>query len=331
MGFRLCLLMLSGTLVTACALGPTAPGFPVVLPDEIEADAKALAIVGDLQMTPLAVRKLMGRENNELQQKRLLEDITAHVGDLGALVVLGDLVFTSSSRSDWKHFDALVGPLSERVPVLPAIGNHDYRCVLVRFCVQGHVPRSFLSRFEWFAPGRPYWLGFGSAALLFLDTETRIYEQSQWLRSWLDRHEDEFAAVVVFTHRPPYTDSKMRDSRPSPEIQSSFVEPLRQASPIAVFFSGHAHGYEHLVVDGMHFIVSAGGGGPRGRLKPVRPLDTYVGRDCALEDDGSVLRPYNYQLLRVTEDALEIDVRGFCRHDDGVGRIERFRVPFSSE
>ena len=117
-----------------------------------------IAIVGDLQMTPLPVRKIMRRENNAAQQRILVDDLEGHVEELAALVVVGDLVFTPTSRSDWKHFDTVVEPIAAKVPVLPAIGNHDYRCYLVRWCTHKSVPKNFLNRFGWFAPGEPYFV-----------------------------------------------------------------------------------------------------------------------------------------------------------------------------
>jgi hypothetical protein len=318
--------MLLVCLSAACAVGPTVPGLPVELPSTLASSAGSLAIVGDLQMSPLIIRKLMRRENNREQQAMLMADIASRRQDIAALVVLGDLVFRGGSPWDWKHFDQLVAPIAERVPVLPAIGNHDYYCALARTCTQRFVPARFKSRFRWFAPGRPYWVPYGSLALLFFDSETDVVAQGRWLAQWIDEFAREFRGAVVFTHRPPFTDALMRDTFPDLALQREIVAPLRAATIVPIFFSGHAHGYEHQIVDGIHFIVSAGGGGPRGWLAADRPFDAYRGRNCMRDDTGRVLRPYNFVLLEEGARAMNVQVLGFCRGDTSLAEIERFEI-----
>jgi len=316
-------------LAAGCVVGPEVSGLPVKRPEELSPSMGFIAIVGDLQMTPLPVRKIMRRENNAAQQRILVDDLVSRVEDLAALVVVGDLVFTPTSRSDWRHFDNIVGPIAAQVPVLPAIGNHDYRCYLVRWCTHKSVPKNFLSRFDWFAPGKPYFVAYGNLVLVFLDSEIGISEQGDWLRARLPEFERKFLAIAVFTHRPPYTDADVADVEPNEALQENIVAALDQSQLPSVFFSGHAHGYEHLFVDGRHYIVSAGGGGPRGKLAADRPFDVYAGTDCPDDADDVVLRPYNYQLLSFDGRDLKVETYGFCRSDTSVARLESFSVRVS--
>lgn len=322
-----------GSLITLAAVAagcatvesPT-PGFQVSRPIALT-EQKSIAIIGDLQMTPWFVRATMRRESNGGSQQRLLEDLRAHVDELAALVILGDLVFTAKSARDWRHFDTLVTPIARRVPVLPAIGNHDYYCMLVRNCRQNEIPQHFLDRFPWFAPGQPYVVPYGEVALVFIDSETAIEAQGAWLREWARAHAHEHTWVLVLMHRPPHTDSLLPGVAPDVELQRHIVGALDGSPLVPVFIAGHAHGYEHLVVDGVRFIISAGGGGPRGELRPDRPTDVYAGPDCARDRRGRVLRPFNYLLLRPRADALEVTVRGFCRRDAAIDVIESFEIP----
>lgn len=324
---RVTSLLLATILAASCALEPTEPGLPVQLPVSLDPGGRAVAVVGDLQVTPAAIRWILHRENNAAPQAKLLADMQGRLAGIGALVIVGDLVFSGGSGSDWEHFDAAIAPFAARVPLLPAIGNHDYRCVLVKICSQRVVPKNFRNRFPWFRPGQAYYVQYGDLGLVFVDSETGLEAQGQWLRALLPELVSNVRAIAVFTHRPPYTDADRADVEPDVEVQENIVAALSQSSLTWVFFSGHAHGYEHLVVDGRHFVVSAGGGGPRGKLFPRRPNDVYAGRDCTMDSKGEVLRPYNYALMRLTERALEITVYGFCRSDTEVGELERILIP----
>jgi hypothetical protein len=213
------------------------------------------------------------------------------------------------------------------MPVLPAIGNHDYHCALVRSCRQDEIPRLFLERFPWFAPGKPYVVAYGDIALVFLDSETAIAAQGDWLRAWLRASEQEFEWALVLLHRPPYTDSLLPGVAPDPVLQEQIVAALAGTSLVPVVISGHAHGYEHLVVDGIHFVVTAGGGGPRGPLAADRPNDVYGGRDCERDARARVLRPFNYLMVRPAADRLTVSVRGFCKADATVDVLESFEIP----
>jgi Calcineurin-like phosphoesterase len=313
-----------------CAARPPVQGFPVQLPSAIDGRGRAIAVVGDLQMTPWLPRTVMRREFNGPEQRRLIDDLDGQLNGIGTLVIAGDLVFTGGSNSDWRHFDTLIGPIAERVPVLPAIGNHDYHCILVRKCFHAAVPKEFVARFPWFEPGRPYFVTYDNLGLAFIDSEIEIESQASWLEQTLDRLPPAIDALIVFTHRPPYTDSVMRGVEPNEDLQR-YVVPVLADSPVTpVVISGHAHGYEHMLIGGIHYIVSAGGGGPRGALRDERPDDVYSGADCTAEPDAkTTLRPLNYVLIETAPGRLRFTVRGFCKQNPDVTVIESFDVPLS--
>jgi hypothetical protein len=269
----------------------------------------------------------MGRESNETEQAFLLADLQQHTASIGGLVITGDLVFTARSASDWRRFDRLIGPIARHVPVLPAIGNHDYHCFLVRKCTQKVVPRNFLSRFPWFSPGQPYTVAYGETVLAFLDSETNLEGQGLWLEGRLRDWETQYRAVLIIMHRPPFTSSAVRGAMPDAAVQAEIVPRLAGARLVPIVVAGHVHGYEHLLIDGVHYVTSAGGGGPRGLLHAGRPNDVYAGRDCLRDEAGRVLRPFNYLLIEAAEAEIQVTVRGFCRGDAAVEVLESFRVP----
>jgi hypothetical protein len=167
---------------------------------------------------------------------------------------------------------------------------------------------------------------YGELQLLFIDSETEIEAQGAWLKETLAASAQTFDAALIFFHRPPFSNSIDLGAKGDANIQRHIV-PVLTASPLpVVVFNGHIHGYEHLVIDGVNYLTTAGGGGPRGLLGPERPGDRYRGRDCRGQADGAVLRPFNYLLVEKTGRLLDIRVRGSCRGDLAVAELDRFQI-----
>lgn len=323
MRFHLAAGALVAFVLAACA---HEPAFRAELPTEFDSEGKAIAIIGDLQQTNALVRVVRRRENNRVEQRQLIDDLAARVDELGALVIVGDLVYTARSGRHWRNFDALVRPFTGSMPILPAIGNHDYPCFLVQFCRKSRISNGMLERFPWFEPGQPYAVESGGLLLLFLDSESQLEGQGDWLADRLEDAAEKYRAALVFFHRPAFTNSTDYGADPNLEIQRHIVPRLERASLPVVAFSGHVHGFEYLVRDGVHYVTTAGGGGPRGPMADERPFDRYRGPDCPQPDSDAVFRPFNYVLLREDDAQLTIDVRGFCRGDD-VGDLNTIAVP----
>lgn len=315
--------LLAALLLAACA---HEPAFRAALPERLDLDGRSIAVIGDLQLTSGVARFVRGREDNEAAQRILMDDLLYRIDDIGALVIVGDLVFSGRSPRDWEHLDSLVADVAARVPVLVAVGNHDYPCWLVVLCRDSAISKGMLARFPWLEPGQPYAIGSDSLELLFLDTESRFEAQAEWLRAELDRVAGQGATALVFFHRPAYTNSIDRGAIASPEVQDYFVPVLRAAANPPIVVSGHLHGLEYLVRDGIHYLTTAGGGGPRGPLAEQKPDDRYRGPDCAREKQGDFVRPLNYLLLKESPAGLDIEIRGFCGNGDSVREIDRIEL-----
>lgn len=313
----------AAALVAGCA---HEPAFRAELPASIETGGRPIAIIGDLQQTPGFVRLIRRRENTSAEQRRLMDDLEARVDELGALIIVGDLVYSARSRRDWDHFDALVAPFVDVMPILPAIGNHDYPCILIQFCKVSKTSKGMLERFPWFSPGVPYAVDNGDLLLLFLDSETGLESQGRWLEDRLAEARGRYAAALVLFHRPAYTNSIDWGSKPNPDILDNIVPKLVEAPLPVVVFNGHMHGFEYIVRDGVYYVTTAGGGGPRGAMAEERPFDFYRGPDCP-QDKDKTFRPFNYVLLRRETDRLSMQVYGFCRNDPGISLLDTIDVP----
>jgi len=303
------------------------PAFRADLPASLGATPTTIAVIGDLQQTSLAARVVRHRENNADAQQRLIADLGQHADGLGALVIVGDLVFSARSARDWSHFDSLIAPFASRMPVLPAIGNHDYPCHFVELCSTKAIAPKMLARFPWFAPGRAYAVANGDLLMLFLDSETGIEAQSDWLAEQLDDAVGNYRVALVFFHRPPYTNSIDRGAEGNAEVEAHIVPRLRAAGLPVVVLNGHVHGLETLVRDGITYVTTAGGGGPRGPMPSGGPFDSYTGPVCMRSRDDATLRPFNYVLLRPGGAMLSIEIRGFCRGDAAVRTLQTLTIP----
>jgi Icc-related predicted phosphoesterase len=318
------LLLASAALAAGCA---HEPAFRMQEPTSVDLGDRALAVVGDLQQTSWLPRLFRHRENNAAAQERLIADLAGHMDDIGALVIVGDLVFSARSDRQWDHFDDLIAPIAEQVPVLPAIGNHDYPCFFIELCRTSVIARGMHDRFPWFAPGVPYAVESGDLLLVFLDSESHYAEQGEWLGDRLQAAAGQYAAVFVFFHRPPYTYSIDRGAEGNPEVQQYIVPRLEAATVPVVVFNGHVHGLEYIVRDGVPYVTTAGGGGPRGPMGERGAFDHYSGPECS-QPNGEIFRPFNYLLVREDEDGLRISIRGFCKGDAAIRELETIDIPF---
>jgi len=302
------------------------PAFRQQQPDVVDLEGRTIAVIGDLQQTSGVARFVRRRENNAEAQRRIVADLEGRIDDIGALVIVGDLVFSARSARDWSHLDSLVAPFAARVPVLPAIGNHDYPCYLVQFCRTSVIARGMRERFPWFVPGQPYAVESGDLLMLFLDSETALAEQGDWLGSRLEDARGRYAAALVFFHRPAFSHSVDRGAVGDPDVQRYVVPQLEAARLPVVVMSGHIHGFEHIVRNGVHYVTTAGGGGPRGPMGERGDDDRYAGPECLRARDGETLRPFNYVLVAEAADRIRISVRGFCKGDPEVRELDSFDV-----
>jgi len=86
--------------------------------------------------------------------------------------------------------------------------------------------------------------------------------------------------VIVGTHHSPYTNSTRVS--PSDEAQQYFVPGYMKSKKGKLFLSGHAHAFEHFIMEGKDFLVIGGGGGPQQPLligKDVRWKDNFNSED----------------------------------------------------
>lgn len=122
----------------------------------------------------------------------------------------------------------------------PSWGNHDIRGPGTRVALG--EPRRFYK-----------WSG-GSADFFMLNSNKIDEEQTRWLDKELGRSTAP-VKIVVF-HHPAFTDGP---HSPDGLVRSKWV-PIFVRHHVTLVLNGHNHDYEHAVVDGVHYVVSGGGG-----------------------------------------------------------------------
>src|SRR5580700_1488499 len=116
----------------------------------------------------------------------------------------GDVVYLGENPQDWQVWDSETAIWREhKIPVYPAIGNHDLKGNL-------HTALSnYFARFPELQDSRFYSVRLGNSLMLVLDSALDEVSgpQSDWLRSQLDHLSSSTDFVFLVFHHPPYTSS----------------------------------------------------------------------------------------------------------------------------
>ncbi len=289
----------------------------------------SFAVFGDTQRTSWQ-ECLIGREVNDAETATLIQA----VADAGPafVVIVGDLVFHGADPGHWQFFDHIATPLRDQnIPILPTAGNHEY---------WGNNERALVNmraRFPRFATDTWYSQRHGDLALIILDTNEGELEESTWQRQadWYEEtiqmfdEDPDVRGILVFGHHPPFTNSPIVDG--DEHVREVFLPSFCESAKALAFITGHAHGYEHFIRGAEescgdrahHFIISAGGGGPR-------PDELRSAEDTGLTDSfvSAAPRPFNYLWLEPQADGVSIEVRGFQRGETELGLLEAYSLDY---
>lgn len=102
---------------------------------------------------------------------------------------------------------------------------------------------------------RTYTWSDGPAQFFMLDSNRAAsQEQQAWLAEELSR--SQAAVKIAVFHHPPFTVGLHENNA---EVRSRWV-PLFEQHGVNLVLNGHNHGYEHSLVNGVHYVVTGGGG-----------------------------------------------------------------------
>jgi len=172
----------------------------------------------------------------------------------------GDLVANGEDTAQWPVFFSIEKELLNKTVFRPVPGNHERGSRLYYDAFDQRMP---YYSFDWgaahftmlntdignVAPSQPLREAFWSEQLRWLEADL-IAAQKAALR---------FAAM----HHPMITAVKSRQ-RPNPAHEQLMA--LFEKYKVHVVFAGHDHNYQHHFKNGVHYVVTGGGGAP---LYPV--------------------------------------------------------------
>lgn len=234
--------------------------------------------------------------------RRVVEAILKVPADFA--IHTGDMVADGRVEEQWPVFFSIEKELLSRLAFFPALGNHEH-----------NTPKFY----EFFDRSQPYYsFDWGAAhfTMLFSDIDSlpgggeakRKFweEQKRWLEQDLEKSQGASLRFVTI-HHPPFSAVKSRqgDTNPTKELV-----PLYERYKVAAVFSGHDHNYQHHLKNGVHYVVSGGGGAPlylvdaplRGITVKAESVENFVqvtvdGRQVRMEarrPNGSLIEGFSF-------------------------------------
>lgn len=168
----------------------------------------------------------------------------------------GDLVENGLDTAQWPVFFGIERELLRQTVFYPSLGNHE---------------RNNRQFYDFFQIGLPYYsFNWGKSHFIVLNSdignagadslakETFWAQQKHWLEEDLAKSQAaEFRFVIA--HHPPITAVSRRQGG-NPEMTA--LIPLFEKYKLTAGFFGHDHNYQHYLKDGIHYVVTGGGGAP---------------------------------------------------------------------
>ncbi len=173
------------------------------------------------------------------------------------VVHTGDLLQNGYDTAQWPNFFEIEHELLRQTVFFPVLGNHE---------------RDNAQFGEFFDLKEPYYsFDWGSAHFALIDSDVanvgpdadareRFWnEQTKWLDNDLARSQKaQFRFVVM--HHPPFTVNHAHPAHVSTETPT--LVPKFGKYHVTAVFAGHDHNYQHHFKDGIHYVITGGGGAP---------------------------------------------------------------------
>lgn len=212
----------------------------------------------------------------------------------------GDISYNGNDANDWKVWDSETAAWrDEKIPVYPALGNHDLHGD------QQVALANYFARFPFLESSRYYSVRAANTLMLVLDSSMDEVSGAQgaWLTQQLNALPGDVDFVFVVLHHPPYTSSSDEkkyggghSARHPEQMLASMLETRQQKMRARiVVFAGHVHNYERHEHGGVTYFVTGGGGAHAYPIERA-PDDSF--RDKNIN--------YHYLLVEVSADRLKV-------------------------
>ena len=187
--------------------------------------------------------------------RRVIEQLLKH-GVPDFVVHSGDLVENGKDSSLWATYFDIERELLRQTAFFPSLGNHE---------------RNASEFYDFFQTRMPYYsFNWGNAHFAVMDSDignvsaTKSARDAFWAAQtrWL---EEDLAANqkadyrFIVAHHGPFTAVERRQGD-NPHMTA--LAPLLEKYKVAAGLFGHDHNYQHYLKNGVHYVVSGGGGAP---------------------------------------------------------------------
>jgi hypothetical protein len=200
-----------------------------------------------------------------------------------AIFINGDLPWHGVAADYDAYRDETRQWREQRLRIYPALGNHEFAA-----CGEPECLNRWWSEFPELRGRRWYSVALGSKVLaLALDSDASLSagsEQRLWLEGELAAQSPKVRLVLIVMHHPPMADmqaDKLANHNPRPNEQAladylGTIAPQSRARMVVI--AGHVHNYERFLRDGVHYLVSGGGGAAPYEVDRTS-ADLYQGTD----------------------------------------------------
>jgi hypothetical protein len=242
------------------------------------------------------------RTRHDVHRKLIAQVLKYGVPDF--VLQTGDMVADGNDSSLWPIFFDIEKELLRRTAFFPALGNHERHTHYFESIFQGDPYYSF----DW-----------GNAHFTVIDSDIQnaapyergqsLYwnEQVRWIEEDLSAHQKADYRFVM-AHHPPFTAVASRQGN-NPHMTA--LTPMFEKYHVSAAFFGHDHNYQHYLKNGIHYVVTGGGGAPlydvskpaAGITQKVTSVENFVGVSVngktahfeAIAIDGSKLEEFDIE------------------------------------
>jgi len=188
--------------------------------------------------------------------RRVIAELLKH-GIPDFVLQTGDMVVDGDDSSLWPVFFDIEKDLLRQTVFFPSLGNHERNTDYFADLFLKH--NSYYS-FNW---GNGHFAVINSDILNNTGTVQRVKNaewvaQTQWLEDDLERNQGAQYRFVI-AHHPPFTAVASRQGQ---NAHMTALTPVFEKYRVTAAFFGHDHNYQHYLKNGIHYVVSGGGGAP---------------------------------------------------------------------
>lgn len=211
-------------------------------------------------------------------------DLILHVGDM----IFGEPADALAQNvAKYDGFFAVTSPLTSSVPMYTTVGNHEFVGFLnSRTGYEQEFTLPVNNGADTATYGEHYYaFDHGDTHFIALSTELPGQEglvtgnQKLWLEQDLASTTKQW--IVVYMHRPLFsgvhtTDPWMNTANAFGQQNKADIHALFLQYGVDVVFGGHEHYYLRHVKDGIHYVITGGGGSPLHGLPFLIPGDVFA-------------------------------------------------------